>query len=60
VLGQRHQQLELVGGKRARLAVEAHFAGVAVDLQPPEAQRLRLGFSLAPAQVAEPFEPVRA
>jgi hypothetical protein len=39
--GQSTQQLELVTGQRPLLAVEAHQAGLAIDLQAPEPQARR-------------------
>ena len=48
LLGERHQQLELVAGERALVAVEPHVARVAVDLEPAEAQRRAGPRSAAP------------
>ena len=39
VFGEREKQLELVTGQRAHLAVTAHFACVAIDLEPIEPKR---------------------
>jgi hypothetical protein len=52
-LGQRHQQVELVGGELGRLARHGDGAGVAVDLQRAKAQGLCGGRAAAlgaPAQ----------
>src|SRR5207244_5599098 len=41
LLGQRDQQRELVPGEGAFCALEAHDAGVAIDLESAEAQHVR-------------------
>jgi len=48
--GQCHQQFELMRRQRARLAVDPDDAGVAIDLEPAEAQRLRCRCPLRPTQ----------
>ena len=40
-LRQREQQVELIGGHRARLAVDPHHAPAAIQLEAPEAKRCR-------------------
>ena len=50
VLRQRQQQIELIGGHRAHLAIEAHLSRPAIDLEPSEAQHVVFGPGLAAAQ----------